>query len=87
MNELRCTIEGCTTVFKTEEPISINARYICSKHDRATQVRAAGRVFNPDADFRDAEVKFQDHAFDKFFDRPNRWREDAEIDDNSDNEL
>jgi len=81
---IRCSIEGCASEFSTEEVVSPNATFICRHHPRAEQVKAAGRLYDSDRDERDKEIRFQEHSFDSFFSKHNRWQEDAEIDDTSD---
>lgn len=66
MNEIKCKIEGCKEVFKTEEAVSSGARFICKNHPRTVQLAEAGRV-PQESDFKDAAVHFQDHQFDSFF--------------------
>ena len=64
MNEIRCLVKGCSEVFKTEEPVSSNARFICKNHPKETQVRADGRVFDKRTDRADEKVHFQTVQFD-----------------------
>lgn len=64
VNIIQCKIEGCTEVFKTEEDISSNARFICRNHPRSVQVEAAGRMYDWKKDNEDADVHFQEHQFD-----------------------
>jgi len=74
MNEIKCRIKGCPSVFRTEEPVSPKAKYSCNGrgadgfpipgHTRKDLVEAAGRIYDGKKDNRDAEVKFQDHQFD-----------------------
>ena len=65
MNEVRCTVSGCSEVFKTEEEVSQNSRYICKNHPREVQVRAASRSYNPDTDEADKKVGFQIYQHDR----------------------
>jgi hypothetical protein len=66
MNTLKCVIEGCLTEISVGgEPMSSDARYICKNHSRASQVRAANRVYNPDIDEKDKKIRFQKYQFDK----------------------
>ena len=75
MAEYKCKIEGCTSVLKTDEPVSAGFFYICSgrqsygddrlAHTREQQVVAAGRKYNPETDEADKDVHFQDSQFDK----------------------
>ena len=71
MNEIKCRIEGCTEVFKTEEAVSRNAGFICKNHSREEQVRAAGRSYS-ESDEADKQVHFQTHQFDRNLDRGRR---------------
>jgi len=65
MNEVKCVIEGCKEVFKTEEAVSPKVRFVCKNHPRAHQLAAVGRSYKSDADTRDTDVHFQTHQFDK----------------------
>jgi len=69
MNSIKCKIDECLSVFTTEEAISPNAQYICKNHNRATQVRAAGRTYDPKIDEADQDVHFQTCQFDPTLDR------------------
>ena len=69
MNEIKCKVEGCTEVFRTEEPVSLKARFICKNHPKEVQIRAVGRKYNPKTDEADEEVHFQNHQFDKDLNR------------------
>jgi len=64
VNEIKCKIEGCSNVFRTNEPVSPEARFICKDHPRNVQLAAVGRTYNEKWDNEDAEVHFQEHAFD-----------------------
>lgn len=74
MNTTQCVVETkgkrCLEVFGSEEPLHPNVRFICKNHDRREQVLAAGRVYIPESDHKDAEVHFQDVQFDKELGRP-----------------
>ena len=63
MNEVKCKIEGCKEVFKTEEAVSAEARFICKNHPRTVQLAEAGRIIQ-ESDFKDATVHFQEFQFD-----------------------
>jgi hypothetical protein len=65
MTELRCAVPGCREMFRTNEPLHANARFICKNHPRKTQVETAGRVYHPEADHKDEAVHFQDVQFDR----------------------
>ena len=65
MTELKCSVEGCTQVFQTEELVSPLATFICKHHPRSVQMATQGRVYNPSVDSKDEEIHFQDHSFDK----------------------
>ena len=60
---MKCAVDGCLWAFYTDENISPNARFICSHHSREEQMSAAGLVFDPGKDRKDADVHFQDHQF------------------------
>ena len=64
MNTIKCKIDECSSVFTTEEAVSPNAQYICKNHNRAIQVRAAGRTYDPKTDEADQDVHFQTCQFD-----------------------
>jgi hypothetical protein len=66
LNEIVCQVRGCQEVFKTEEAVSKDARYICRFHPRAHQLAAVGR-FVHNSDSRDEDVHFQEFQFDKSF--------------------
>jgi len=65
--KIKCIIDGCNEIFETEESISVNARFICRHHPRASQVKAVGRTFRESRDLRDQDVRFQNCKFDKSF--------------------
>ena len=65
MNEVPCVIAGCYEVFKTEEIVSKSARFVCKNHPRDVQVRVSGRVYNPNTDEADREVRFQAYQHDR----------------------
>lgn len=73
MNTTQCVVQTngkrCLEVFGSEEPLHPNVRFICKNHDRSEQVAAAGRVYVPGVDDRDADVHFQDVQFDRNLDK------------------
>lgn len=64
MNEVKCKIKGCKEVFRTEQPVSAKARFICKNHPRSVQLKAVGRSVKK-TDSNDEKVKFQTHQFDR----------------------
>lgn len=94
MIEIKCAIPGCSNVFRTEEAVSPNFRYICSgrvaygddalTHERADQLAAVGRSYNPKSDEADKEVHFQNHQFDRELDNTTGADQSIEGDDTSD---
>lgn len=80
MNVIKCKIAGCTNEFKTEEAVSKNASYICKDHPRMVQVLAV-RPYDPHSDNVDANIRFQEHQFDKELTRGGApqidWGDDA----------
>lgn len=84
--EVKCVIAGCLELFKTEEPVSPQVRFICKNHPRQAQLNAIGRVFKPKRDDRDQDVHFQSVQFDSGLVRKGRSpkidsAEDSIIDD------
>ncbi len=55
MNVVKCLVEGCNQEFRTEEPVSEDAKFLCRHH--ALQMPA------------DLAPKFQDYKFDPYFPR------------------
>lgn len=68
MNQIKCTMKGCDSVFPTNEPVSPRARFICRKHNRRAVLRKLGRKFQEGVDDADKKVTFQAYAFDKRLD-------------------
>jgi len=68
MNQIKCTMKGCDSVFETNEPVSPKARFICKKHNRRTVLKRLGRKFTEGVDDADAQIKFQTYAHDKALD-------------------
>jgi hypothetical protein len=64
MTTAKCIVEGCESSYETSLPTSADFRYVCSKHDRKTQVSAI-RTYDKAKDEADKDVKFQRHQFDK----------------------
>jgi hypothetical protein len=64
MNEVKCKIEGCKEVFKTEEAVSAECRFICKNHPRTVQLAEMGRI-PEEKDSKDERVHFQETQFDK----------------------
>lgn len=66
---IQCSVvmEGkrCLEVFGSNEPVYPEARFICKNHPRSEQVKAADRQYDPVADNKDAEERFQDGQFDR----------------------
>lgn len=46
MNQVKCGVGECPSVFKTEEPLSPNVRYVCRLHTKVEQ-----RVFFQESQF------------------------------------
>ena len=94
MVEIKCVIPGCPNVFRTEESVSPNFRYICSgrvaygddilTHERQDQLHAVGRCYNPKSDEADRDIHFQNHQFDKELPHPASPDASIEGDDISD---
>lgn len=49
-----------------------DARYLCSRHPRQTQLQTIGREYDPELDEEDSEVRFQPFAHDKYLGKPGR---------------
>jgi hypothetical protein len=64
---VECAVEGCSSVYTSDERASVSGvRYICSHHtDR--ELRAAGLL---KTERSDKDVHFQNHQFDKGIKRP-----------------
>jgi len=43
VHSISCVIEGCASVFRTNEPLAANARFICRRHHVRDQLHALGR--------------------------------------------
>jgi len=94
MIEIKCVVDGCPNVFRTEEAVSPNFRYMCSgracygddtlTHTREDQVRAVGRRYDPKADEADKDIHFQNHQFDRQLDNTTGADQSIEGDDRSD---
>lgn len=64
MNNIKCIIEGCNSVFTTPEPVAAVCNFICKNHDIKTQAQASKRVFNERTDLEHQRVTFQPKQFD-----------------------
>ena len=74
MNEVKCKIKDCPSVFRTEDPVSAFVSYICSGrgqdgypipgHTRRELVEASGRIYDKKKDNADIAVAFQSIQFD-----------------------
>lgn len=52
MPTIRCAGRGCTSEFKTSEPLSPNAKYSCKSHTRPNKDEERFQKFQFDADLR-----------------------------------
>lgn len=69
MTEIRCVVFNnkgvqCSSVFTTKEVVGPKAKFICKNHNRAEQVRANDRIYDPTKDEADKDLHFQDFQFD-----------------------
>ena len=74
MNEAKCIVKNCPSVYRTEEAVSKNFRYVCAGvsqdgykipgHSRKEIKEALGAVYDPEKDHADEKVHFQDKQFD-----------------------
>ena len=68
MNQIKCAMKDCDSVFETNEPVSPSARFICKNHNRRSVLRKLGRKFTEGVDDADVQVHFQAYAHDKNLD-------------------
>lgn len=74
MNEVKCKIKDCPSVYRTEETLAVGATFICSGrgadgypipgHTRRELVEAAGRTYDRKKDNADIAIAFQSVQFD-----------------------
>lgn len=68
MNNIQCVVVNkgvrCETFISVSDPVSDKCSFICKNHNRAEQVRAAKRSYDPIKDEADKDVHFQDCQFD-----------------------
>lgn len=74
MNEVKCKIKDCPSVYRTEETVTERTTFTCSGrgqdgypipgHTRRELVEASGRIFDKKKDNADASVAFQSIQFD-----------------------
>ena len=74
MNEAKCIIKNCPSVYRTGETVSKDFRYVCTGrgtdgypipgHSRKEIKEALGGVYDKDRDHADEKVHFQDKQFD-----------------------
>jgi len=64
MNTINCVVPGCTYGFKTAEPVSPKARFVCKNHPRSVQVKAVEREYDENKDNADQDICFQANQLD-----------------------
>lgn len=66
--KVQCAVEGCASVYASDETAAPNVKYVCSHHTRKEQMAVVGRTYNAAVDNKDQETRFQERSFDKQLD-------------------